>query len=423
MNIVKPYKLFLKTVSILFLFLLDRTYAQDTDTSFWVGDIFTGVNRVKSISQSFGDTIKQTSYWKGKVLRIEYRTILNGCIVPILTDTIYSESDSSYFSTVQHHIIHLSGSMKCDSILRISTVHSFQNGVIQRKAKFKTLGSFAKCPCGRWEFYNRGELVFDTLLIPCENTVLNNIELNTLSWRPDSTYYVEVYKEENLYALPGHGGDHSATIVLKKHSGESVKVVSSVSAESVMLRSVNIAWSSDKNMLSYSKARTIEWVDEDKVDIERISRKINTFLKTDNWTFFKTPEIFGDKYYAIGEFYGEPEYDRTLDFAVLIKDSTSMVKLLLIDNYNYDGQEKFDFVDEAFDYEEIGRFRAVRVGTPLWSNYIDSKGDSGVRTFEEVPEKERIYLTYDAFYVHAGESCGGGFIFWKDNKWNWLQQE
>ncbi len=422
MNVSKVIIIYLKSLVILLLILLNKMYAQNTDTIFWSGTDFTGIDRIRSINQSFGDTIKQTSYWKGKVLRIEYKAMLNACPVPVLTDSFYSESDTGYFSTIQHNILHLSGSMKCDSILCISTERSYQNGIIQGKAQFKTLGPYAKCPCGIWEFYDEGKLVFDTLLIPCENTVLNNIELSFVSWRPDSSFYVEVYKEKNLFALPGQGSDHSATIVLKKNSGEIIKVVSSTSSESVMVRSVNIAWVPDKNMLSYAKARTIEWIDEDGVDMEKIRGKINNFLKTDNWKYFKVPEIFGDRYYAIGEFYGEPEFDRTLDIAVLIKDSTGVVKLLLIDNYNYDGNENFAFVDESRDYSEIGRFRAVRTGTPLWTNWID-KGDFGLRTFEEVPEIERIYLTHDAFYVHAGEACGGGFIYWKDNKWNWLQQE
>jgi hypothetical protein len=57
-------------------------------------------------------------------------------------------------------------------------------------------------------------------------------------------------------------------------------------------------------------------------------------------------------------------------------------------------------------------------GDTLWSNYEDD-----FRSFSEVPEDEKVVLTHDSFYAHASESCGGGFIFWKDGMWNWLQQE
>ncbi|MDG1913131.1 MAG: hypothetical protein P8I55_00905 [Crocinitomix sp.] len=57
-------------------------------------------------------------------------------------------------------------------------------------------------------------------------------------------------------------------------------------------------------------------------------------------------------------------------------------------------------------------------GDTLWSNYTDDW-----RRIEEVPENELVQLQYNAIFAHAAEACGGGFIFWKDDKWNWLQQE
>jgi hypothetical protein len=60
----------------------------------------------------------------------------------------------------------------------------------------------------------------------------------------------------------------------------------------------------------------------------------------------------------------------------------------------------------------------VSKGTPLWSNYTDDW-----RQFHEVPKNEIVKLPYDALYFHVKEACGGGFVYWKDNKWHWLQQE
>jgi nicotinamide mononucleotide (NMN) deamidase PncC len=39
------------------------------------------------------------------------------------------------------------------------------------------------------------------------------------------------------------------------------------------------------------------------------------------------------------------------------------------------------------------------------SNY-----EEGFRTYKEVPENEKIKLTYDAIYIHEAESCSGGLF-------------
>lgn len=166
-------------------------------------------------------------------------------------------------------------------------------------------------------------------------------------------------------------------------------------------------------------------INQETIDLIKTRKKINRLLKTENWSFFKTPELFGDRFYYSGEFYGEPENNRTMDLMVLIEDSLGKVKLLLIDNFNYDGDEKFEFIefDGHNEFEWVGNFKPVRKGKPIWSNWIEGENEEGIRDFADVPKSEIIYLNYDAIYLHAGESCGGGFIFRKNGRWNWLQQE
>ena len=186
-----------------------------------------------------------------------------------------------------------------------------------------------------------------------------------------------------------------------------------------------INWELYKNTLWYAKAKNIEWVNESNIDLDKTRIKINRLLGTEHWDYFTTTEAYKSKCYAIGEFYGEPETDRTLDMAILIKDSIGTVKLMVIDNYNYENSETFEFIElrNIDDFNWVGHFNAVRKTEPLWSNWVKGKGDGSRRELNEVPDKEITYLPYDAMFVHAGESCGGGFIFWKDNQWNWLQQE
>lgn len=125
-----------------------------------------------------------------------------------------------------------------------------------------------------------------------------------------------------------------------------------------------------------------------------------------------------DTFFVTGDFYG----DKTEDIALLIKDEYE-VKLCII-NYGLEpdikilgNKQKWDSLN-VDDFSWVGEFRAVKKGETLWSNYIDD-----FRNFEDVPESEKVQLDYDALFVHQSESCGGGFIFWKDGKFNWLQQE
>jgi len=244
-------------------------------------------------------------------------------------------------------------------------------------------------------------------------------------WSPDSSLLVEVYKEDLKMAMPGQGGDHSAIIVLKKSSGEILSQVDGNSTNQILHRSFHhVTWEMDKNMLSYAPARCIEWIDEESLDMELIKSKINQYFGYDSWQYYKNPEAFGDRYFVIGEFFGDPDYDYTLDLAVLVKDSSEVVKLLIYQAYNYnhpsDGISLIDLTDE---YSWVGNFELVQAKKPIWSNWVDGRGADGRRDFKDVPSSEIIYLDYDALYLHAGEACGGSFIFWKDNKWNWRQQE
>ena len=252
-----------------------------------------------------------------------------------------------------------------------------------------------------------------------------NGKLTGTHWSPDSSLFVEVYKENLTLALPGQGSDHIAIIVLKTRSGEILQIVDSNSKNKILHRNFQgVKWEMDKNLLFYGNGRYIEWVDEDNLDMEAIRDKISIYLGYDSWQYYKIPEIFGDKYFVIGEFFGDPEYDYTLDLAILIKDSSDIIKLLIYEAYNFNyPHEGINIVDLKEDYSWVGNFKLVESGCPIWSNWVEGKGDDGWRTLEETPAKEITYLNHNALFLHAGESCGGGFIYWDNEQWNWKQQE
>lgn len=162
---------------------------------------------------------------------------------------------------------------------------------------------------------------------------------------------------------------------------------------------------------------------QNKETLETARTSITQFLGNSSWHYFKLPEVFGDQYYQVGNFMGEPDTNKTLDLAVLVEDTSGRVQLLVIDAYQQPAAATVVHVDIRTDFSWAGRFKAVRPGEPLWENYVESPDEVGFRELEEVPKNEIVYLPYDALYVHAGESCGGGFIFYQHGQWHWLQQE
>lgn len=155
-----------------------------------------------------------------------------------------------------------------------------------------------------------------------------------------------------------------------------------------------------------------------------------------NSVYGELPESYGT-FYIRGNFYGEREDDLAIllerkyedpDEAFHARFDPTYVGLCIINQGTY-GVKFVSFDDEAegddvesdptgggFSWADV--FSKVNRGNPLWSNYEDD-----FRNFEDVPEDEIVRLDYDAMYVHVAEACGGGFIFWKDGKFNWLQQE
>ncbi len=149
--------------------------------------------------------------------------------------------------------------------------------------------------------------------------------------------------------------------------------------------------------------------------IDEIKEKMSRLPILDNYKIDVKNDIFCLK----GDFFG----DNIADLVVLIKDNKEDKRIVFI-NYQKNNIPKTLFLGGKNDpfkmeyYNWVGYFRKINEGEILYSNY-----DDDFRGLEDVPKNERVVLSYDAIYIHQEESCGGGFIFWKDEKFNWLQQE
>ena len=55
-----------------------------------------------------------------------------------------------------------------------------------------------------------------------------------------------------------------------------------------------------------------------------------------------------------------------------------------------------------------------------WNN-VNDEGE--LVSEEEIKESDKIKLINDGIFLHAEESCGGGIIYLKNGKYEWIQQE
>ncbi len=80
-----------------------------------------------------------------------------------------------------------------------------------------------------------------------------------------------------------------------------------------------------------------------------------------------------------------------------------------------------DVLQQGFDdLDWVGVFEKAQKGDVYWNNVNDEGEIIGE---DQVPETAKIRLPNDGIFIHAAESCGGGVIYLKNGKFEWIQQE
>lgn len=77
-------------------------------------------------------------------------------------------------------------------------------------------------------------------------------------------------------------------------------------------------------------------------------------------------------------------------------------------------EQGFDEIDWA------GIFEKAPKGEIVWNN-VNDEGE--IMGDDEIKEEDKIKLPNDGIFIHAEESCGGGIIYLKNGKYEWIQQE
>lgn len=80
-----------------------------------------------------------------------------------------------------------------------------------------------------------------------------------------------------------------------------------------------------------------------------------------------------------------------------------------------------DILKQGFNEIDWARiFEKAPKNQTYWNN-VNEEGD--ILSEEEIKESDKIKLLNDGIFMHAEESCGGGIIYLKNGKYEWIQQE
>ena len=72
------------------------------------------------------------------------------------------------------------------------------------------------------------------------------------------------------------------------------------------------------------------------------------------------------------------------------------------------------------DIDWVGIFEVAPKNEIYYNNVND---DGEIIMEDEVKETDKIRLPNDGIFIHQSESCGGGVIYLKNGKFEWIQQE
>lgn len=72
------------------------------------------------------------------------------------------------------------------------------------------------------------------------------------------------------------------------------------------------------------------------------------------------------------------------------------------------------------DINWVGVFE-VALKNEIYYNNVNEEGE--IITEDNVNDKDKIRLPNDGVFIHQAESCGGGIIYLKNGKFEWIQQE
>lgn len=115
--------------------------------------------------------------------------------------------------------------------------------------------------------------------------------------------------------------------------------------------------------------------------------------------------------------------DDILDTAILIRHKSTGKDALFVKHGRTDDffllKNGKDVGVDFPDFNWVGQFEIIQKGAKIWDNVIDGE----IVGEDQVPESKKINLKTDGIFVHIDEGGGGGIIYYKNGKYEWVQQD
>ncbi|MNK25764.1 hypothetical protein D3C87_440910 [compost metagenome] len=114
-----------------------------------------------------------------------------------------------------------------------------------------------------------------------------------------------------------------------------------------------------------------------------------------------------------------------------LKDVVNIVQNLENQKYGLEilfGNKKVDYLGMGKDiagqgFDDIDWVGIFEVAPKNEIYYNNVSEDGEILTEDQVKESDKIKLANDGIFIHQAESCGGGVIYLKNDKYEWIQQE
>lgn len=156
--------------------------------------------------------------------------------------------------------------------------------------------------------------------------------------------------------------------------------------------------------------------------------KVNDSIKQDTSPTASTPYSF-DTAYEISKQHqpfmllGYFNPDDILDTAILVRHKSTGKDALFIKHAKTDKtfflKNGKDVGADFDDFNWVGQFEVIKKRTKIWDNVIDGE----IVSEDQVPDNKKITLRTDGILIHEAEACGGGIIYFKNDKYVWVQQD
>ena len=173
--------------------------------------------------------------------------------------------------------------------------------------------------------------------------------------------------------------------------------------------------------IAFISCKNVENKQNDKVE----SLKTDTIQKTEKKEINISDTIVVSKKHKINKISCDLDGDGLNETVEIVRSTKSDKSGLRIIFGNGNKTDYFgmgnNVLGQGFDeIDWVGIFEKAPKNGIYWNNVND---DGEIMADDEVNEADKIKLLHDGIFIHAEESCGGGVIYLKDGKYEWIQQE